>query len=250
LKTIDNSTLNAIERSKAKKAPKLPLVQVRARSEAPNETKRAKSERRGAVLVAQSIEMEFSALARFLRERLEPQSLKKAHALLLLPILDDKAGGNETLVRIARNLRQDWENVGNRSVVPRPVSVEILPWVLLPPGKGNNQLQQLLARVREFARRNPAVVIDEDRIRHAYELRPKQVYIGQDHFDGYVVFLFPGTSKVLMEHPIEGNAAYVLSQNWKYLSSLTKTELIARKDSRRIIHNGEWKHALRTALGL
>lgn len=245
-------TLNVIERGKAKKAAKARLVHVRAGStkSKPKETKRTKSEQRGALFVQQASDMEFSALARMLRERLQPQSLKWEHVLLILAVLDRKAAGDETRVRIAKNLRQDWENVGNLSVVPRPVGVEILPWALLPQGKRGNQLQPLLAHVREFAKRNPGVAVDEDRIRHAYELRPKQVYIGQDHFDGYVVFLFPRTSKVLMEHPIEGNAAYVFSQNWKYLSTLTKTELIARNDSRRIIHNGEWKHALRTALGL
>jgi hypothetical protein len=174
----------------------------------------------------------------------------RGHTFLLLPLLDEKAAGNELLARIARHLRQDWEKRGKQSIAPQRSAVRVLPWVLLPPSKGEPQLQRLLAQVRDFAKRNPTIPIDGGRIPYANSLRPKQVYVGQEHFDGYFVFLFARSSKVLLENPIEGNAAYIIFRNWQHLSTLTKAELLARKDCRRIIHSGEWKHAIKEALGL
>jgi hypothetical protein len=197
-------------------------------------------------------DMDFTSLAHMLRTHLQSHSLKKLKVIPLLDLLDAKAGADKLLLRIARNLRQDWTNTGrsvSRNIAPFPV-IKHLPWVLLPPGEGADQLKPLLAKLQEYGRRHPGMKIDQDRIRYAYKLRPSAIYIGTDHFDGYWAFLFPRTPKVLLENPTEGNAAYILSQNWKYLSSLSKSELMSRTDSLRVIHGSGWKRELKKALGL
>jgi hypothetical protein len=97
-----------------------------------------------------------------------------------------------------------------------------------------------------FRKRHPGVVTDEDRIAHAYSFRPEHVYIGEDEFDGYFAFVFPKASLVLLENPIEGNAAYVFADDWRQLSKLTKTELLQnhRGQFEHVPHKGAWKSRL------
>src|SRR5882724_5108944 len=47
------------------------------------------------------------------------------------------------------------------------------------------------------------------------KLRPAKCYIGNELWDGYVVFEFGSTKNVVLECPVEGNATYVLSGEWK-----------------------------------
>lgn len=201
-------------------------------------------------ILSQARNLDFATLARMLRDSFRSRRLTREQALSLLGLLDDKAGSDATFLRIAKNLRQDWQSVGARPLVVHPSSVETLPWVLLPAIGGRVDLQALVSHVRDFARRNPAFSVDEQRIRYACELRPAQVFVGRDHFDGYIVFTFSRSSRVLLENPIEGNAAYVFSKNWRHLSTLAKAELIGRKGTQRIVHSGAWKKALRAALAL
>src|SRR5690606_15756986 len=118
-------------------------------------TRQERSERRTAELLQQANDMKFSELARMLRDQLAPPRMTRKHALWLLELLDAKAAADEVFLRIAKNLRQDWNNLDSRVVAPpRREDVLYLPWILLPPGDGQEQLRQLVTRVRDFARRN------------------------------------------------------------------------------------------------
>ena len=70
--------------------------------------------------------------------------------------------------------------------------------------------------------------------------------------DDHFALLFNGTDKVLLESVIYGNAAYVVSSNWRELSRLTKTEL---KDNYKPVgkvkdfrHTGDWFSKLKNYL--
>lgn len=134
------------------------------------------------------------------------------------------------------------------ALVTRPlpgIAPEKLPWRFLPPGE--TEEERLRDAVRAYGRRNPEIVIDERRILYAYSFSPEHVYIGEEEFDGYFAFIFPYTSRVLLENPIEGNAAYIFDTDWRTLSKLTKTELLHEYPHKvtRIFHTGSWEERLR-----
>lgn len=187
--------------------------------------------------------MEFADLARTLRERLGRKRFRQ-DALDLLDVLDKKVGDGLQR-RIAANLRRDWETVRTTGGVTGLRSkVSIVAWLLLPPGVGE---RHVLGRLADFATRNRTVRVEPDRLKYAYSLNPSQIYVGQGGFDGYFVFIYSRTSRVLLENPIEGNAAYVLLRDWKDLSRLTKSELLSSDAAVRVVHSGEWRTHLRSA---
>ena len=94
---------------------------------------------------------------------------------------------------------------------------------------------------------------DLERLKFAYGLSPHSIYIGLDKFDGYLAFVFAGTKKVLLECPMEGNAAYIFSESWEKLSRLSKTELLSQHSQvvRRVVHreSTNWKREITRLLG-
>ena len=153
---------------------------------------------------------------------------------------------NSFRLRFVKNLRAEIST----EEVPTQIgqTARTLPWRLLPPSKMNQQ--RVIAAIREYQIRNPDLIVDEGRLREAYALKPEGVYVGLDEFEGYFVFAFSAESKVLLEHPVVGNAAYVFGRNWRELSRLSKTQLIrrARRESVRVIHKGNWRAQVRDAL--
>jgi hypothetical protein len=128
------------------------------------------------------------------------------------------------------------------------VLVQKLPWRFLPPGETGRM--RLFKAIQEFHERNPHCAIDKSRLVFAYSLKPKCVYVGEDEFDGYFAFVFSNTRRVLLENPIEGNAAYVFIEDWKFLSKLPKTDLLSLHDHgvKRAIHLGLWRTRIRSLL--
>ena len=127
-----------------------------------------------------------------------------------------------------------------------------ISWELLP--KGELGLRELTS----FAKENGISQqkdFEIERLNFAYQLRPESVYAGRNQFDGYFVFLFPKTAKVLLENPFYGNAAFIFHSDWKILSKLSRTELTTNYRGKvdRIIHSGpayNWKQNIRQVLRL
>lgn len=148
--------------------------------------------------------------------------------------------------RVVKRLNREWAEL--RDGGP---SVMKVWWRFLPPSaNGGFDIGPALLALRAA---KPNERVDEVRLRFAYSLNPRQVAIGQGEFDGYVAFLFPNTTRVLMECPFEGNAAYVFLRDWAALSRLSKRELLELHviQVRRVIHTegGSWKNELRSLLG-
>lgn len=152
---------------------------------------------------------------------------------------------NDIAVRIISNLRRDCFAVFHQ---PLPLSATRVPWRLLSPsGTGE---ERVLSALQDYHRRWPEIRVDESRLRYAYSLKPEQVFIGEHEFDSYFAFVFGGGVKVLLENPIEGNAAYIFDQDWRLLSKLSKSELLAhhREHVIRVIHSLKWKADIKKAL--
>jgi hypothetical protein len=124
-----------------------------------------------------------------------------------------------------------------------------LNWSILPPGRWPKSSEGVRAVLRDEIDK----IYRPERILHAQSLRPVAVWRGLgDDFDRYLAFEFETTESVLLESPDEGNAAYVLTKNWKRLSRMTKGELIFfhSADMERIIHrhDSDWMGAIERAV--
>ena len=154
----------------------------------------------------------------------------------------------EFAARVEQDVRRAFKDdpVGRRGVGLR--SATRLPWHLLPPGEMS--VESLRSHYAGLARRDPDVRYEPERIEKVFSLGPEQCYVGADEFDSYVVFTFAGTDRVLLECPIYGNAVYVLGQDWKRLSRMSKGELLSgrARGVTKIVHKGDWFGRVKQAL--
>lgn len=113
-----------------------------------------------------------------------------------------------------------------------------LPWRLLPPGELS--VQKVLQHYNKLEYHYPDIRYEKERISKAFSLGPNGCFVGTDEYEGYIVFTFAHTSRVLMECPVFGNAIYILNSDWKRLSRLSKQDLLLRPDTVKIVHKGDW----------
>ena len=150
-----------------------------------------------------------------------------------------------------QRLRRDLEDLLKGRLAGPPT--EKLNWRLLPPPEpGEAGLTRMLTSIQTLL---PGVRFDEARMEFAYDLGPVRIYVGRDGFGGgYLAFCFDRTGCVLLDCPMEGNAAYIFRKDWKILSRLSKTELLNYHPSEveRVIHdpNDHWRFRIKARLGL
>jgi hypothetical protein len=123
-----------------------------------------------------------------------------------------------------------------------------LPWTVLPPGEW--AFSDIQSHFHQLSRERRDLQWDLKRLDYANRLKPSESWIGKDEFDGYVIFIFRWTKAALLDHPIMGNACYVLRSRWRELSHLSKSELLRRHPRRvtRIVHKGDWRARVKQAL--
>jgi hypothetical protein len=138
---------------------------------------------------------------------------------------------------------RDIESPGLNQGRPLPLA-QRLPFVLLPPGQWD--IGQVVEHYRKESHNLPAGFgdrkIDWTRLEDIGSLNPARCHIGKESWLGYVVFEFTDTDRVILECPIEGNATYILSGDWKETVYHTKAELRFEFIGRyqRIVHKGDW----------
>jgi len=153
--------------------------------------------------------------------------------------------------KCGRNLSEDFaERHMERCRVQDPeerlagVLVRHLPFTLLAPGTWD--MRQVVEYYRKAAENRGNGwgngEFDPSRLEKIASLRPSQCYVGKESWHGYIVFEFANTDRVVLECPIEGNAIYVLSGNWKLMINHTKAELRTEYGHlcMRIVHKGTW----------
>ena len=127
------------------------------------------------------------------------------------------------------------------------VPVEKLPFELLPPGSWD--IEDVIAyyhrEAKEFARE-----IQLNRLTAIISLGPIKCYVGTELWVGYVVFEFSESGRVVLECPVEGNATYVLSGDWKKMVGHSKFYLRTNfsHNYTKIVHKGDWLARVKTAL--
>jgi hypothetical protein len=125
-------------------------------------------------------------------------------------------------------------------------------WKLLP--KGRYPFDKVLKHFEELSRRKKYQHQEYDvtRLHRINSLSPDEIYVGNDEFEGYVVFYFAQIKTAVLDCPLTGNAIYVFGENWKTLSRLSKSALINRRAGgfQRIIHNGGWFFRLKSLVAI
>jgi len=147
------------------------------------------------------------------------------------------------------------EEAPTAAEIPAAASLEVetLPFQLLPPGSWT--IDDVVAHYeRELASRGRTSEggprIDPERLRQIKSLLPARCYVGSAGWTGYVVFEFPGTDKVVLECPIEGNATYILPSGWEAAVSRSKQKIRQAFAGRyaKVVHKGDWLERIRRAL--
>lgn len=122
-------------------------------------------------------------------------------------------------------------------------------WEILPQADSSEGLRGLF---EGLAGRGDLAGFDPERLEHALALPWKEGYTGKSGFDGYVVFTYEHTRKVLLECPRAGNAAYVIGLPMEVWRKMNKQVLRADRSGevRKIDHRGDWGRRVREALDL
>lgn len=137
------------------------------------------------------------------------------------------------------------------SPVPQ-TPIERLPFTLLPAGTWD--IRQVIDHYRRLAKPGisgiGARVIDFSRLEEIELLKPQVCFVGKESWLGYVVFEFRHSRRVVLECPVEGNATYVLSGNWKSMVTLTKAEMRSKFAAQhtKVVHKGDWLSRVASAL--
>lgn len=119
------------------------------------------------------------------------------------------------------------------------INIDDVPWRILPPGE--HPFPHLLENL-EYLRHHRNRSIIEERIGLINSLKPTNMFCGVDHFRGYIIFYFEEARVAVLDCPIFGNAVYVISGNWQFLSRLSKKELLDQyaDNVTRVVHRGDW----------
>lgn len=124
-------------------------------------------------------------------------------------------------------------------------------WPIFPPGA----LTSIELACRLFGRsaRNlddKAVKIVDERYDFLMKLGARQIIVGTDSFYGYIGAEL-SNDVVVFENIRFGNAIYILNEDWRQLSKMTKGELQAlKKGAIRILHIEGWKHEVMRTLAM
>ena len=123
-------------------------------------------------------------------------------------------------------------------------------FVLLPNSKGTLQgaIEQYCRGTSRTGHGDAGY--DWGRLKRIEAMNPVARYVGSRSWNGYVVFEFQNSDKVVLECPRTGNATYVLKGNWREMISETKAELRTEYQhlTTRIIHSDEWGARVRSVI--
>ncbi|PIQ81446.1 MAG: hypothetical protein COV78_00145 [Candidatus Pacebacteria bacterium CG11_big_fil_rev_8_21_14_0_20_34_55] len=118
----------------------------------------------------------------------------------------------------------------------RKLNWKILPQGTLPWHKIEPHLRPI---INKSSQGNRAFI--EKRLHLLAGEKPSFCAVGTAGFSGYVIFGFKNKSIYILESIYYGNATYVLGDDWKKLSRLTKAQIINRElAEERIIHSTHW----------
>ena len=100
---------------------------------------------------------------------------------------------------------------------------EMIDWELLPAGA--HPFHHILGYYHRLQHERPDMRYDLTRLAQIVQLKPDRCYIAKGRLVGYIAFYFAACQTAVLEHPVEGNAIYILRGNWETLSRYSKADL-------------------------
>lgn len=129
----------------------------------------------------------------------------------------------------------------NENPIGQKTEVKEVSWRILPPGKYpweraekalNDYFEKAPSKNKEVLRNNHKTFA---------EYEPNFVAIGENSFNGYVVYGYADKNLYVFESNQPGNATYIFKGDWKKASQLTKYDIInGNLCHKRIIHSKTW----------
>ena len=122
------------------------------------------------------------------------------------------------------------------------IQIREVSWRILPPGKYPwERAEKALDDYFEKAPgKNKEVLRNNHKIFAEYE--PDFLAIGENSFNGYVVYGYIDRNMYVFESNQQGNATYVFKGEWENASQLTKYDIIqGNLCYKRFIHSKRWK---------
>lgn len=131
------------------------------------------------------------------------------------------------------------------------MTINHLPWKILSAGEKISEnivkhFKKLLTKKRWQNKK-----FDEQRILKVESyLNPACCYIGEQKFEGYVVYCFNWTNKVILESPFYGNAVYVIKGDWIQITQVSKWTARNKYSNQVTVirHSSSWLDNLRRTL--
>lgn len=143
----------------------------------------------------------------------------------------------------------EFEIIDDKKNAINTKTVKRVPWKLLPIGKmpWDKKIETILKNIDKLPKNRKYMIMD--RCETILKYNPDEIYIGNDYFNGYIVYGFKKKNIYLLESDYINNATYVFNNDWQELSKLTKRELIlGNLYYKRLIHNKVWKKGIEKIL--
>lgn len=129
----------------------------------------------------------------------------------------------------------------DKTSIAKTTKIKTVPWKILPPGKYPwEKVEKALEDYFVDAPEKNKNVLRNNH-KELSQLEPDFLAIGENSFNGYVVYGYSLKNLYVFESNQIGNATYVFKGDWEKASRLTKYEIIQGELCyKRIIHAKEW----------
>ncbi len=125
------------------------------------------------------------------------------------------------------------------------VATTSVDWELLPVGEAEEALATVRSRLDPTDEEDTVL---QDRMATLLSLKPQKLVTGTSNFARYFGGYF-NDELVVFENIRYGNAIYIMFDDWRELSTLSRTELLgSNRNFTRITHQGRWKRRLERVL--
>ncbi|WP_455126911.1 hypothetical protein [Pseudoramibacter alactolyticus] len=129
--------------------------------------------------------------------------------------------------------------------INKDIKIKTISWKILPPGKypWDKAEKELENYFKNATLKNKRVL--KNRHKAISDNNPDFMAIGQDSFNGYVVYGFIAKNLYVFESNRINNATYIFKGKWEETSKLTKRDVIkGRLCYKRLIHSEEWNEKI------
>lgn len=155
---------------------------------------------------------------------------------------------DETEILFNINILQ--ENIGSINVFPSDTTIEqflnslILNWEIFPPGTLDNNLRDVTRGLRNLTPERTTEI--RNSLEFLQSLNPQDIIVGTSGMSRYIGAKF-SDNLVVFENSNYGNAIYILFEDWRELSQLSRLQILVRPSDQyyRVRHSGNWQEKVK-----